>query len=170
MLTKKMRLRTILLGLTISLTSCQNQQRSISEINEGIVKSINDTIYYYSNPISKELDFAMSPKSIKPGYFITKITNDTIELNETFKGSIWLLQQNATIIVTSPKDTIYSTSTHGAIDNLVITFTPTKKAIYKFTGFVKFDTVEYPFDYKFIVVDKETRKSIYSYIGEIQKE
>jgi hypothetical protein len=161
-----MRLLLIFL-LTIILTGCKDKIASTeTEIDPnsgmGLVRSINDTVMYWYDPVTNKMKAVMNLKYHKNKFYSTRISNDTLELGETFIGEVNLKGRGGQIKLQQPTDSI--------VDNdLQIKYIPQTKGLFEFKGQVTFDSIEFPFEYKFIVVDKGTRKYNYEFVGKMRQ-
>ena|SRR5688572_6554116 len=131
----------------------------------GYVKSINGEIVYHFDPKTSELRMVQSFKNLKSGYYLTRLKNDTLELGEDFIGEV-IFMREGTLHLTSPLDTLYKTTkgTQGYYKAKVPT---SNLGTYEFSGKMKFDTEEYSFLYKYIVVEKGQRKNKFVLIGKV---
>lgn len=160
---------SFLLSTTCKKTDGKIEWEVDPNSGEAIVISINDTTYYFFDPINRRMRHVMSQKSIHGKYFIIQMNNDTIEIGETFKGTVGLIGKNSIVKITSPLDTSYNSIKQGPATFVIIEFTPPQKGIYTFTGKIDFDSISIPFEDKFIVVEKGTRTGRYNYAGKIKR-
>lgn len=156
------KLWTVLI-LTIAF-SCNGQKWRDVDPSTGVgyVKSINDTVVYSINPITKKVEMVTNFKYVRSDYYITKISNDTLELGETFLGQIIFTKEKGIIKIESPTDTTFSAGEY------VFEYTPTTLRVNEFKGTVNVSSKEFPFLYKFITVEKGKRTSKYTFVGKLK--
>jgi hypothetical protein len=133
----------------------------------GFVKSINDTVAYYFDPKTNKMSFVMNLKYHKNKYYTTKISNDTVELGEIFIGEVKLDDYNGKITLHEPIDTVVDSRLTNHY-TLLMKYQPETTGQYNFRGTVSYDSIQFPFLYKFLVVDKGTRQYKYDFVGKMR--
>lgn len=128
----------------------------------GYVNSINGEVIYYFDATTLALRMLLSLKNHKNGYYMVRLKNDTLEIGEEFIGEVIFMREGI-LDLNNPYDTLFKGGSYYKARLI-----PSGLGTYDFSGKLKFDSGEFPFSYKFIVVGKGQRKNKFVFTKKIQ--
>jgi hypothetical protein len=164
----KIFLTVLVLGLIGQ--SCSRGQGTVREIpftdGVGMVNSINGEVMYRFDPETYNVEMVFNFKQKKNGYYLIQINNDTLEIGEEFQGRIFF-QRHGICELIKPYDTLVDTKISKS-EFFGVKWPTNEIGESEMSGTLRFDDEQFPFEYKFIVVDKGTRKNKFEFTRKIQ--
>lgn len=131
----------------IALYACNSR----TEIARQQLVGINGSADYFFNEDGK-VDMVVKPEFETDDY-VVMIERDTVKIGEKFIGTFHVADSTYNITVLNPtNETIVSGSNHLEPKNYF--FISDRIGEFEFSGIIKWDSVEVPFRYKFLVVGK----------------
>jgi hypothetical protein len=126
------------------------------------VESVNGEVMYRFDTLTNEVTTVISFQKHKNGYYFTRINKDTLELGETFQAQI-ILEKLGKIAISQPKDTLSNEPIY------IFKSTPDATGTYTLEGKAIIDSHEFPFLWKYVVVNVGERKNKFSFTGNVKQ-
>ncbi len=135
-----------LFSILISGLACTKQKPARMARMNGI----NDEAVYVFNA-ADTIATVFKEKYYGQDYQIA-LNKDTVYLGNSFVSHINVPKENFKIVISEPsEEVIHSDNIPGAKE---YTFMPTSEGIFNFLGTIQYDSLVVPFEYRFIVIEK----------------